>query len=118
MFILIVEPEVGRMEAVYTVLLREGFQYGFVRCKEDAINVLATSILTTRMLYDFVVVDYASPMPGMTGAEFQKLLSINKSGPKIIFVFAKSAGKPTIELKDCKWLAAPFADEVLLSLLS
>jgi DNA-binding response OmpR family regulator len=108
-FILIIEHEVGKMEAVYTTLMKEGYEYGFARSREDAIKVM-----TTR-LYEFVIMEYV--MPGMTGEEFQRLLGCNDSKARIIFTFHKSGPSPEIVLKNCAWLGVPFHTEELLNLL-
>ena len=108
MFILIVEPEVGKMDAVYNTL-RDGYQLGFVKSKEDAIKLMATN------LYDFVILDYV--LLEMTGEEFQRALRLNDSKAKIIFTFQKATETPMAGLKDCKWLGVPFDAEELLNLL-
>jgi DNA-binding response OmpR family regulator len=108
-FILIVENEVGKMEAIYTTLLKEGYEYGFARNREEAIKIMSSK------LYDFVIMDFA--MPGMTGEEFQSILSIKESKANIIFTYAKSSPSPEIFLRDCQWLGVPFHTEELLNLL-
>ena len=109
-FILIIETAVGKMEAVYTTLIKEGYDYGFARSREDAIKIM------TAKLYDFVIMDYA--LPGMTVEEFQRVLGVNDSKAKIIFTFPKTATSPIFDLKDCKWLGVPFQPEELLNLLT
>jgi DNA-binding response OmpR family regulator len=108
-FILIVESQVGKMEAVYTTLLREGYEYGFAKNREEAMKIMSTR------LFDFVIMDFS--MPGMTGEEFQKILSTNESKTNIIFTYSKTNPSPEIFMKDCQWLAVPFHTEELLNLL-
>jgi DNA-binding response OmpR family regulator len=110
LFILIVEREVGEMEAVYTTLLRQAYDYGFARTREDAIRIMCTK------LYDYVIMDYT--MPGMSVADFQSVLRDTESKTKIIFTYPKSSASPEIALKDCQWLGVPFQAPDLLKLLS
>jgi len=109
-FILIVEPKVGTMEAVYSTLLKEGYEYGFARSREDAIKIMAAR------LHDFVITDYG--LPGMTGAEFQRILRSSDSKAQIIFTFPGAGASPVTGLKDCKWLGVPFQTADLLTLLN
>jgi DNA-binding response OmpR family regulator len=98
------------MEAVYTTLIKEGYEYGFARSREDAIKIMATK------LYDFVIMEYT--MPGMTGEEFQRILGLNDSNARIIFTFPKALASPEVYLKNCAWLGVPFHTEELLELIN
>jgi DNA-binding response OmpR family regulator len=109
LFILIIEREVGEMESVYRGLLKEDFEYGFARTREDAIRIMDTK------LYDFVIMDYAQP--GMTVEEFQSILHVNDSKARIIFTYPRTMPSPEIDLKNCTWLGMPFQTEELLDLL-
>ena len=114
MFILLVEPEVGEMDALCATLSRNDFVFGFVKSKEDAIKTLAVSVAAHAKLYDFVILDCA--LPGMADEEFQRL-SVGEFGPRIIFRFLKATKRPMADTKECKWLGVPFDAEELLSLL-
>ena len=109
-FILIIEHEVGKMEAVYSTLAKEGYTYGFARSKDDAVKILAAN------LHAFVILDYA--LPGMTGEEFQRTLSLTDSKTKIIFTFPRMESRPNVGLKDCRWLGVPFLSGALLDLIN
>ena len=118
MFILIVEPEYGEMEAAHQILSQKDFVLGFVNSKVDAIKTItAVSGAARAKVYDFVIVEYT--LPGMTGQEFQRLLSLVESGPKIIFTCLRATMQvPMPVLNDCHWLPTPFADQELLRLLA
>ena len=107
-FVLIVEPELGKMDAVYLTLMRQGYQFGFARSKEEAIGVLSVD------LYNFVVTDYEQL--SVATLEFQRRLVENKSKARIIFTYPKGLN---IAEKDgsCFWLGEPFETNELLSIL-
>ena len=108
-FILIIENEVGKMDAVHRSLQKAGYEHGFAKSREDAIKIMVTK------LYDVIIMDYT--MPGMTGEDFQKVIGVNDSKVKIIFTFPKIGISPEINIKDCKWLGVPFDNGELLHLI-
>ncbi len=118
MFILIVEPEFGEMEAAYKILSQHNFVLGFVNSKVEAIKTITAVTGAARAkVFDFVIVEYT--LPGMTGQEFQRLLNLVESGPRIIFTFLKATMKVPLPVpNNCQWLPTPFADEELLRLLA
>ena len=107
--VLIIETEIGKMDLVYTILMREGFSYGFARSREEALKLIVTNA------YDVVIMNYA--LVGMSVEEFLTRLGELDSEINIIFTFSKSEARHTIESKHCKWLAMPCTADELLNLL-
>ena len=107
--VLIVETEIGKMELVYTILMREGFSYGFARSREDALKLIATNA------YDVVIMNYA--LVGMSVGEFITVLGELDSKISVILTFSKSETRHKFASKHCKWLAVPCTADELLNLL-
>ena len=107
-FILIVEPEAGKMDSVYTTLFSHGYQFGFAQNKEDAVKIL------TADLYSFVVTEYS--FTDRSAVEFQRKLELSGSKARIIFTYPMTAGRP-VDHGGCLWLGEPFGADELMTLL-
>jgi CheY-like chemotaxis protein len=109
-YILIVENNIGEMDAVYKTLKDGKYDFGFVQTRENAIKMMAIN------LYEYVIMDYA--LPGMTGVEFQSKMRLNDFKARIIYTYPKATPSPEIKLKGCQWLGVPFFPQELLNLLN